>query len=394
MRRFLTLAALLVIGFRPAAADTLLVLPFFNLSTSNNLDWIGESIADTVREAIASEGFVALERTDREEAMTRLGIRPVSVLTHASVIKIGEALDAGRIVYGDYNFTPAAATPNGSRGSLIITAHILNLKTLQEGPEFSETGALEDLAALQSHLAWQTLRNLAPESALSEQEFLRQHPPVRVDAVENYVRGLLAGAADQKMRFFVQASRLDSAYSQPRYQLGHLYFERKDYKNAAQWLSEVTPTDAHFRAASFLLGLCRYELGDWAAAQTAFQLVANTVPLNEVYNDLGAAQLHSNPADALISFRKALSGDPNDPVYQFNTGLAFWKENELSAAADRFRAVLKQDPEDGDARMMLDRCANHTGPREAAAKREVQPRLKTAYQESAYWQLKALLKGK
>ena len=30
-------------------ADTVLVLPFFNLSNSTNLDWIGESIAETVR---------------------------------------------------------------------------------------------------------------------------------------------------------------------------------------------------------------------------------------------------------------------------------------------------------------------------------------------------------
>ena len=30
-------------------ADTVLVLPFFNESNSRNIDWIGESIAETIR---------------------------------------------------------------------------------------------------------------------------------------------------------------------------------------------------------------------------------------------------------------------------------------------------------------------------------------------------------
>jgi len=36
-------------------AETALVLPFFNHSKQTNLDWIGESIAETVRDALASK---------------------------------------------------------------------------------------------------------------------------------------------------------------------------------------------------------------------------------------------------------------------------------------------------------------------------------------------------
>jgi len=60
----------------------------------SNLDWIGESLAESLREALTSEGLMALNRDDRVEAYRRLAIRP-SLGSHARIgCKIGEALDA------------------------------------------------------------------------------------------------------------------------------------------------------------------------------------------------------------------------------------------------------------------------------------------------------------
>src|SRR5713226_7891095 len=85
-------------------ADTVLVLPFLNSSNSPNLDWIGESIAETIRESLASHVLV-LEREDRLEAFRRLSLRPNAALTKASIIKVGEALDAAQVIYGTFEFT-------------------------------------------------------------------------------------------------------------------------------------------------------------------------------------------------------------------------------------------------------------------------------------------------
>ncbi len=193
----------------PAQAATYLVLPFFNVSKNSNLDWIGESLAESVREALSSEGLMALDRDERIEAYSRLSLRPYALLTKASVVKIGEELDAEQVIFGQYDVKPVPDSPTKSRGSLLITARVLDLKHVKQGPEFREVGALEDLAALQEHLAWQTLRYLKPASAPSEAEFQQRHPAVRVDAVENYTRGLLATNADDKHRFFTQAAHLD-----------------------------------------------------------------------------------------------------------------------------------------------------------------------------------------
>src|SRR5450755_3754956 len=169
-------------GFFTLRGDTVLVLPFFNQSNSQNLDWIGESISEAVRESLISGGVLALDREDRLEAFRRLSLRPNALLTHASVIKAGEVLDASDVIYGSYELTPAPASATGeagSRGTLRISAWILNRKRFKQGPELAESGALEDLAGLEGRLSWQTLQALAPKATPAEDEFLRTRPHVR-----------------------------------------------------------------------------------------------------------------------------------------------------------------------------------------------------------------------
>ncbi len=389
MHRLVALAAFLALTL-PARADNFLVLPFFNQSKDRNLDWIGDSLAEGVREALASEGLVALDREERNEAYQRLSIRPYAALTKASVVKIGQTLDAEQVIYGQFDLAPAAAGSK-SRGSLQITTHILDLKHIKQGPEFGEVGSLEDLATLQRHLAWQSLQFVDPKRAPSEGDFTRKHPPIRLDAMENYVRGLLSLKAEDKHRLFTQAARLDAGFSQPCFQLGKLHLQAKEYKLAGEWLQKVSKDDVHFREASFLLGLCRFQVGDYAGAETAFQTVVAVVPLNEVYNNLGAAQSRRNLPAALDSFQRAIEGDERDPLYHFNAGYFLWKQGKFDAAAARLKAVLERNPDDAGAKMLLARCEKASGPRSGDTKTEGLERLKANYEESAWWQLKAAL---
>jgi len=387
--RLLPLIALLCVSLR---AETVLALPFFNHSKSANLDWIGESIAETVRDALASEGVLALDRSDRLEAYRRLSLRPSAEITHASIIKIGESLDASAVVYGFYELLAAEAGNSQSKGSLRMTARILDLRQRTQGQPFGELGALEDLAALEVHLGWQVLSSLHPKTAPKEREFLQARPPVRIDAVENYVRGLLAASPEQRHRFFTQAARLDEHYSQPCFQLGKTDWEKKDYKAAAGWLERVARSDPHYLEAQFFLGLCRFHNGDFTGAQQAFRTVAASVPLNEVYNDLGAAQSRCNqPADAVASFQKALEGDNADPDYRFNLGYLEWRAGRYDEAVESLRAAVARNPNDAEATELLGRALAREGLRPGDPKLEARERLKTNYEEAAYRQLQAEL---
>jgi tetratricopeptide (TPR) repeat protein len=152
----------------------------------------------------------------------------------------------------------------------------------------------------------------------------------------------------------------------------------------------VDPLDAaHYRQARFYLGLCRYYLGEYAGAAAAFRQVAEAVPLNEVWNNLGAAQSRLNQPEALSSFLRALDGDPRDPVYHFNAGYALWKKREFATAADRFRSVLDLIPGDPIAMSMLGRCLKATGPSRAESRVEALERLKHNYNELAWRELRA-----
>jgi tetratricopeptide (TPR) repeat protein len=389
MLRLLGLAIMVCASLR---AETVVVLRFFNHANAAGLDWIGESIAESVQDSLVSEGLLVLGREARTEAYRRLSLRPGADLTHASIVKVGDALDAARVVYGYYELLPAEAGA-ASKGSLRITARVIYLKETRQGPPFSELGALEDVAELEARLGWQALRQLDPRTASSEEEFLKVRPPVRIDAVENYARGLLAEDPEQRQRLFMQAARLDEHYSPPCFQLGKSYWEKREYKVAAGWLARVGPFDRRYLEAQFFLGLCRYNFEDYDGAGNSFKLVAQAMPLNEVFNNLGAAEasLNDYPA-AMANFEKALEGDSTDPDYRFNLGYAQWRAGQYAAAAESFRAALERAPGDEEAALLLARAQQAEGARPGEQHLEDQVRVKTNYDEEAYRQLQAELK--
>jgi tetratricopeptide (TPR) repeat protein len=374
-----------------AVAETWLVLPLSNLSKSSNLDWIGESIAETVREALASEGLLVLSRDERQEAYRRLSIRPYAAMTKASALRIAESLDVDHVILGSFEMLPPDPAKPAGRGSLRIRAQMLNARKATQGPEYTELGALEDLARLQTHLAWQTIQFALPGQAPTEDDFRRRTPVLRLDAIERYTRGLLASSPDQKLQLFSEAARLDPKHSSALFHLGRLQYERKQHRAAASSLARVSAGDVHYREASFYLGLARYMIADYAGAQQAFELVAAHVPLNEVWNNLAAAQLRRNLPEALANFQKALEGDSADPDYHFNVGLALYRQGRNEEAAASFRAALDRNPEDAQARLMLARSETPGPRRTRVPPADVSERLKENYEESAYLQLKAVL---
>jgi tetratricopeptide (TPR) repeat protein len=232
-----------------------------------------------------------------------------------------------------------------------------------------------------------------PDRKLTEDQFRERRTVIRVDAIESYIRGLLTASPEQKLKYFTQAVRLEPKYSHGNFELGHLFYQRKSYRLAADSLQKVSTDNVHYREAMFLLGLSRFHLGEFGAAERAFGIVAQQVPLNEVLNNLGAAQSRQNEADALENFKKALEGDTTDPDYHFNVGYALMQRGDLDAAAERFRAVLDRDPDDAEATTMLGRCLRKQIPKSPVRSEGVE-RLKQNYEESAYRQLKAVLEPK
>ncbi|MCC6537385.1 MAG: tetratricopeptide repeat protein [Bryobacterales bacterium] len=381
--RLVCLAA--VIAATPALAQSYLVAPFVNRTGAANFDWVGESVSETVRETLAHGGLAVLSREDREEAARKLSIKSVSQVSLASLAKLAESAGADRLLYGRIELipAPAGAAEGASRGTLRVTARVLDIREVVQIGEFFETGPAESLAAIETDLAWKILRWARPDQPAGLEDFRARHPAVKLNARESYIRGIMTPAADQRHRLLTQAARLDPQFPQPAFFLGRDHFENGNYREAAGWLDRVPPDHLYRVEARFLLALCRHHLGDFAGARQLLEQIGTQLPAPEVANNLGAALARLNQPEALDHFRKALTADPTDTDYQFNVGYALWKRAEFTEAANYFRGVLDRSREDQDAIQLLGRCLKNSGPRKGDWRTDGLERLKESYEEPA-----------
>jgi tetratricopeptide (TPR) repeat protein len=372
---------------------TVLVLQFHNDSQHTDLNWVGESIAETLRVEFSANNQIVLSRDSRAEGLRRLGLRPDAQFTKATLIKLGQSLDVDFVCDGSYDATLPAGDTELRNSSLQITARFIDLRKVRDGPELSEAGKLADLSRLQEHLAWQSLKFLEPGANLPAEQFMTDKKFIRVDAQESYVRGLLSSRGDQQKKWFTQANIIDPRFVGPIFELGRLAYEQKDFRQAVVWFGRVPASDSRYTDARFRMGLSAYNAGDYTGAANYFREVAKTVPLNEVYNNLGAAEEQMGLSSAVIDLHKAAEGDPNDMVYRFNLGIALLRANSFDEAASMLQAVVDHDADDTQARALLDRARRRES-NPSNARPLAPPRLKQNFDEIAYRQLKAMLQPK
>src|SRR6185436_10647973 len=166
-----------------------------------------------------------------------LRLRPVAELTQASILKLGETLRADHVLYGTFAYKPPApGSPKDARGSLTIRGRILHRQDFQQSAQIEEVGSLEEFPSLEAHLSWRALTLMAPKEAPPESAYMPLRTPVRLDAEESYIRGLLGATPEQREKDFLQSARLEPRYWRPAFELGKLMVARKSYREAATWL--------------------------------------------------------------------------------------------------------------------------------------------------------------
>ena len=343
----------------PAHPATVLVLQFHNNSEYSDLDWVGESIAETLMNEFGAANEIVLDRTSRTDGMQRLSLRAKALLTKATLIKLGRSLNADYICYGSYEAKLPPGDSQLRNSSIQISARFIDLRKMRDSPELSEAGKLTDLSRLEEHLAWGSLTYLEPRANFALQQFMVSQKLIRVEAEESYVRGLLSSDKEQQQKWLAQALVLDRQFMAPAFELGQLALERKDWHQAIRWFQRIPARNPKYLEARFKMGLSNYAAGNYAASADYFREVAKTVPLKEVYNNLGAAENRLNLPSAVDDFRHALDGDPNDTAYLFNLGLALVKNKYFDEASKRLEDLVNRDPDDAEARALLDRAERH-----------------------------------
>jgi len=358
----------------------MLVVSFENASGAPGLEWIGETFPEILGQRMASPQLYPITRQDRAYAFDRLGVPPNLRPSRATLYQAGQEMDVDYVVLGRYSFDGRIFT---------ASARLLEMSKLHLLPEVTESGPLPKLLEIESALAWDLLRQLTPNLLTSRNQFVAAAPSVRLDAFENYIRGLLATARQEKIRYFRAALRVTPSYGAALLELGKTYYAGRDYQQAAAWLARVSKTDPSAREANFYLGLSLFYSGDFERAESAFSFVASRLPLTEVYNNLGVVQARRGKKTALEYFQRVADADPTDPDYRFNLGVALSRAGDNAGATRELKEVLRLRPSDAEARALLAAVAGPplTPPRAAADSRPPLERIKANYDETSFRQL-------
>jgi tetratricopeptide (TPR) repeat protein len=369
------LGASLAWGQAPAGAgQTLVILPFENASKAPGLEWIGESFPEIMGQRLASStGLYVVPRQDRVYALDRLGVPTTARPSLATRIRLGEEMDVDYIVVGEYTY-------DGQTFS--ASAQLLDMKQLHLSAAVRESGPLPKLLDIQLALTWDVLRLMTPNQVVSRNTFVAAAPAVRLDALEKYIRGVIASEPEERMRNLRDAVRLNPEYVPALLALGHTYYDKRDYKNAAGWFDKVPAADPAGREAQFYLGMSAFYLGDFPRAQSAFAFVVARLPLGEVYNNLGVVAERRGAKNAAEFFQRAADADPTDADYHFNLAVALYKSGDAAAAAKQLKEEVALKPGDGEAKSFLDAISRN----QAVAKPPLE-RIKPNYDEASFRQL-------
>ena len=368
----------------PASGRTVVVIPFENASPTPGLEWLGESFPETFHEQLNSPVLYVASRDERLRAYDRQGVPAGVHASRATLYRLAEQMDVDYAVLGSYKY-------DGAR--LTAIAQLLDMRAQKLSSAVTESGPLADLGTLQSALAWDLLRLIRADFSVPRDKYIASVAPVRLDALENYIRGMLATPLEEKVQHYREAARLNPAYPQAWLELGKAYYAQRAYELAVSALGQVQRSSPIAREANFYLGLAAYAHGDFAKSESAFEFVAARLPLAEVYNNLGvvAGRRGRSPKTAGDYFERAIQNDPSDPDYHFNLGVTLTLAGDRAGAARELHTALDRRPNDAEAKGLLDSLTAPAGgggivPSSATSKAPLE-RIKRNYEEDAFRQM-------
>jgi tetratricopeptide (TPR) repeat protein len=365
---------------RIVVGHTLVVIPFENASPTPGLEWLGESFSETFHQQLDSPILYVASRDERLRAYDRQGVPAGVHASRATLYRLAEQMDVDYAVLGSYSY-------DGER--LTASAQLLDMRAQKLSPAVTESAPLADVGRLQSALAWDLLSLIHADFSLPKEKYIASVAPVRLDALENYIRGMLATTAEEKVQHYREAVRLNPDYANAWLELGKTYYLQRAYEPAIAALGQVQPSSAVAREANFYLGLAAYAHGDFAKSDSAFQFVAARLPLAEVYNNLGVVAARRGQKKAVDYFESAIQNDPSDPDYHFNLGVTLTQSGDRAGAARELRATLDRRPNDAEAKMLLDYLSPTPGiivPASTTSKIPFE-RIKRTYEEDAFRQM-------
>ena len=325
----------------------LLVLPFDNRSGQPSLEWIREAAPEILGSRFASAGFAPMSRADRLYALDHLGLPQGFHPSRATALKLAQTLDADSIVVGSF-------VTDGT--GIVAEAQLVDVPHLRMGQAVTARGEMKDLIGVFYSLAWELTRQLDPGFSVAEETFVAAGRGMRVDAFEQYIRGITEPDHEERLRHLNQAVALNPEFAPAWMALGGEDYSSQQYEQAAAAFARVGRDDPKLQRpdaleAGFYRGLSLLFSGDYPKAEQAFAAVARVLPLSEVLNNEGVA-VSRQGRDGMALFRQALLVDPNTADYHFNLAVSLKRHGDTAEALTELAACVKLRPNDSEAQAL------------------------------------------
>ncbi len=335
----------------------LLVLPFDNRSGQPSLEWLREAAPEILSSRFLSAGFAPMSRTDRLYALDHLGLPEGFHPSRATALKLAQTLDADSIVVGSY-------LTDGT--GIIAEAQVVDVPRLRMSQTVTARGDMKDLVEVFDTLAWRLTRQLDPQFSVAEETFVAAGNGLRVDAFEQYIRGIAEPDHDERLRHLNQAVTLSPGYGPAWMALGREDYNAQQYDQAAAAFAKVSPNDPDALEAGFYRGLSLLFSGNYPKAEQAFAGVARVLPLAEVVNNEAIA-VSRQGHDGTAMFRQAVAADANTADYHFNLAVSLNRHGNEAEALPELAACLRLRPNDAEAQSLAAEWKARAGKQEPAA---------------------------
>jgi tetratricopeptide (TPR) repeat protein len=320
----------------------LLVFPFDNRSGQPSLEWVREAAPEILSNRFASAGFTPMRRQDRLYALDHLGLPAGFQPSRASALKLAQTLDGDSIVVGSF-------LTDGS--NIVAEAQVVDVPHLRMSPPVTARGEMHDMMAVFDSLAWKLTRVMDPGFNVAEETFVAAGRGVRLDAFEQYIRGITEPDHAERLRHLNQAVTMSPAFGPAWMALGREDYAGQQYDEAAAAFAKVDRNDPDALEAGFYRGLSLLFSGSYPEAERAFGTVAKVLPLAEVLNNEGVA-VSRQGHDGTALFISAETADPNTADYHFNLAVSLKRRGSTAPALAELGQCLKLRPNDSEAQQL------------------------------------------
>lgn len=274
-----------------------------------------------------------------EYAQRQLGIGKGDAITPEQARKMGELIEAQRVIWGSYK---------RQNEQWQVRAHVLNVASGKTSGVLTSTSA--DWFELRNELTEQILDELGAKPSEAERQKLGQRWTSSQDAFEWYCRAYALSDEDEPFSEQEECTRkavaVDPQFAKAHIALAGLLISQGKFDQAEQPIRqalELKPdsADAHL-CLGFSLILMKKQVEGEQEFRKAYNLDPDDARPLERLGEFSAVQQKWD--EAIAFFKKAKAVDPMDASVRANLGLMYAHKRERNKAITELKEAERLDP--------------------------------------------------